>query len=282
MRNDNSCYLDSKNLKLYLNQISKFPLLTQEEEKKLGFLIQKGDKDALEKLIESNLRFVVSYVKKYRGLGLSLLDLINEGNLGLIEAAKRYNPKKNVKFISYAVWWIRQAIIQALTQYSRVYHIPQKLADKTFEMKKVKARLKKELGREPRREEIAASMKLPAQHIEDLEIMGKKNISLSDKNFDNNMEIGDMIGDSLIPSVEYQIIKNSIQKQIRKMLNKLDEKESLVLELRFGLEDDKQYTLQEIGNRLNLSRERIRQIEKKAIRKLAQSHKIQQLRGYLN
>jgi len=282
MKNYNDTYLDSKNLKIYLNQISKFSLLTQEEEKKLGLLIQKSDKEALKKLIESNLRFVVSYVKKYRGLGLSLLDLINEGNLGLIEAARRYDPKKNVKFISYAVWWIRQAVIQALSKYSRIYHIPQKLADQISEMKKVKARLKRKLGREAKREEIASSMKLPTQYVEELEIMGRKDISLNDTIFDDNMEIGNRIADSITPSVEYQIIKNSIQGQIRKMIKKLDGKESLVLKLRFGLDDDKQCTLQEIGNRLNLSRERIRQIEKKAMQKLAQSHRIQQLRGYLN
>jgi len=282
MKNYNDTYFDSKNLKIYLNQISKFSLLTQEEEKILGLLIQKGDKEALKKLIESNLRFVVSYVKKYRGLGLSLLDIINEGNLGLIEAARRYDPKKNVKFISYAVWWIRQAVIQALSKYSRIYHVPQKLADQISEMKKVKARLKRKLGREAKREEIASSMKLPAQYIEELEIMGRKDISLNDTIFDDNIEIGDRITDSITPSVEYQIIKNSIQGQIRKMIKELDGKESLVLKLRFGLDDDKQCTLQEIGNRLNLSRERIRQIEKKAMLKLAQSHRIQQLRGYLN
>jgi len=123
----------SKDLKHYLEQISRFPPLSQEEEKRLGELIQKGDKQALRKLIESNLRFVVSYVKKYRGMGLSLPDLINEGNLGLIEAAKRFDPKRKVKFISYAVWWIRQAIIHALTHYSRIYHLPQKISDQISE-----------------------------------------------------------------------------------------------------------------------------------------------------
>lgn len=282
MRDDSRDYLDSKNLKLYLDQISRFPILTQIEEKKLGKIIQKGNKEALRKLIEANLRFVVTYVKKYRGMGLSLHDLINEGNLGLIEAAKRFDPNRNVKFISYAVWWIRQAIIHALTQYSRIYHIPQKVSDQISEMKRVAAHLKKELGREPTREEIARRIGITSEDVEDMEILAEKKISLSDKYFDEDVEVGDRIKDTLSPSVEYQIIKNSIQDQIRQLLEKLEEKEALVLKLRFGLDDDIPRTLQEIGDMLNLTRERIRQIEQKAMRKLARSHRLQQLRGYIN
>jgi RNA polymerase primary sigma factor len=274
--------LDAKNLKLYLDQISKFPTHTEEEEKKLGELIRKGDRDALKQLIEANLRFVVSYVKKYRGMGLSLLDLINEGDVGLIEAAQRFNPHRNVRFISYAVWWIRQAIIHALTSYSRIYNIPQKLSDQISQMKKKAELLKSELGREPTREEIAQSMGLTVEDIEDLEIIAEKDISLSDKYHDEDLEVGEKISDSLSPSVEYQIIKSSIQHQIRDLLGELDEKEALVLKLRFGLDDDESRILQEIGNKLNVTRERIRQIEQKAMRKLARSHRLQQLRGYLN
>lgn len=275
--------LDYKNLKLYLKQIARYPQLSLEQEKELGRLIQEGDKDALKRMIEANLRFVVSYVKKYQGMGLGLLDLINEGNLGLIEAAKRFDPNRNVKFISYAVWWIRQAVIHALSQYSRIYHIPQKLSDQISEMKKVRSRLKKELGREPTREDIARQMKLTQEDIEDLELLGKQNVSLSDRYFDDDStEIGDKIKDTLSPSVEYQIIKGSIEYQIREILKELDEKEALVLKLRFGLGDDKPRTLQEIGDMLNLTRERIRQIEKKAMRKLGRADKLKQLRGYLN
>ena len=275
--------LDSKNLKLYLQQIAKFSQLTADQEKELGRRIQNGDKDALKKMIEANLRFVVSYVKRYKGMGLGLLDLINEGNLGLIEAAKRFDPNRNVKFISYAVWWIRQAVIHALSQYSRIYNIPQKLSDQISEMRRVSSRLKKELGYEPTREEIAQQMKIAPEEIEDLELLGRQNVSLSDKYFDDEtIEIGDRIRDTLSPSVEYEIIKGSIENQIREILKGLDEKEALVLKLRFGLADDKTHTLQEIGDKLKLTRERIRQIEKKALRKLARSHKLKQLRGYLN
>jgi len=282
MKDNYKGYIDLKNLRLYLNQISKFPTISQEEEKRLGERIQKGDENALEKLIESNLRFVVSYVKKYRGMGIGVFDLINEGNLGLIEAAKRFDPSRNVKFISYAVWWIRQAIILALTRYSRAYHIPQKIFNKISGMKKKAAALKAELGRDPTREEIAKRMLMTTDEIEDLEILDEKDVSLSAKYLDESVEMKDKIKDSLTPSVEYQIIKNSIQQQIREKLGELDEKEALVIKLRFGLSDDRPRTLQEIGNMLNLSRERIRQIEQKAMRNLARSHRLQQLRGYLN
>lgn len=282
MRDNYEDSLEAKNLKRYLEKIAKFHLLTPEEEKELGRQIQDGDKDALKRLTESNLRFVVSYVKKYRGMGLSLLDLINEGNLGLIEAAKRFDPDKNVKFISYAVWWIRQAVIHALSKYSRIYHLPQKLSDQISEMNKVRAQLKKKLNREPTRQELADKMKTSPETIEDLEILNSRNISLSDRYNDDDVELGDRISDSITPSVEYQIVKSSIQEQIRSMLNELDEKESLVLKLRFGLLRDRAHTLQEIGDQLNLTRERIRQIEKKAMRKLSHSRKLQQLRGYLN
>lgn len=282
MRGKYKEFFDFKNLRLYMNQISKFPALTQEDEKRLGNRIQKGDNQALQELIVSNLKFVVSYVKKYRGMGIGMFDLINEGNLGLIEAAKRFDPDRNVKFISYAVWWIRQAIIHALTRYSRAYHLPQKLSAKISEMKRKVAGLKTELSREPTREETAKKMGITKNEVEDLEILDEKDVSLSDKYFEEGVEIEDRIHDDLTPSVEYQIIKNSIQQQIRGMLGELDDKEANVIKLRFGLDDDKARTLQEIGDMLNLSRERIRQIEQKAMRKLARSRRLQQLRGYLN
>ncbi|MDH4271981.1 MAG: RNA polymerase sigma factor RpoD/SigA [Candidatus Aminicenantes bacterium] len=275
-------FLDSRNLKVYLGQIAKFPVHTEEEEKELGRRAQKGEKEALRSLVEANLRFVVSYVKKYRGMGLSMLDLINEGNLGLIEAAKRFDPGRNVRFISYAVWWIRQAVIHALTQSSRVYKLPQKLSDQISLMKKKIAELKTEHGREPTREEIAACMGITQDDVEDLMILAEKDIHLSDRLADSDLEVEGQIEDSKTPPVEYQIVKSSIQQQIRDILEELDEKEATVLKLRFGLDDDRPQTLQEIGDRLSLTRERIRQIEQKAMRKLSRSHQVQQLRGYLN
>jgi RNA polymerase primary sigma factor len=275
-------FLDSRNLKHYLEEIAKFPPLTEDEEKKLGERVRHGDKDALQSLIKANLKFVVSYVKKYRGMGLSMLDLINEGNVGLIEAARRFDPTRNVRFISYAVWWIRQAIVHALSQYSHIYNIPQKLSDQISLMKKKTAALKTALGREPTREEIAGALGISETDVEDLELLEERNVSLSDKRSDEDFEIEDRISDGEAESVEYQIIKSSAQHQIREMLAVLDEKEETVIKLRFGLDDDRPMTLQEIGDRLRLTRERIRQIEQKAMRKLSRSKKLQQLRGYLN
>jgi RNA polymerase primary sigma factor len=274
--------IDSRNLKHYLEEIAKFPALTEEEEKKLGERIRQGDKEALQSLIKSNLKFVVSYVKKYRGMGLGLLDLIDEGNVGLIEAAKRFDPGRGVRFVSYAVWWIRQAIFHALTLYSRIYNIPQKLSDQISLMKKKTAELKADLGRDPTREEVAKAMGILETDLEDLEILGERNLSLSEKVNDDDLEVEDRISDAGSPSVEDQIIKASVQQQIREILGELDEKEALVLKLRFGLDDDRPRTLQEIGARMKLTRERIRQIEQKAMRKLSRSHTLQHLKGYLN
>jgi RNA polymerase primary sigma factor len=275
-------FFDSRNIKHYLEEIAKFPALTDEQEKELGERIRKGDQEALQALVKSNLKFVVSYVKKYRGMGLGLLDLIDEGNIGLIEAAKRFDPSRNVRFVSYAVWWIRQAIIHALTMYSRITRIPQKLADQISQMKKKTAELKTVLGREPTRDETARAMGLTETDVEDLEILAERNVSLSDPVNDDEMEVEDRLSDPASPPVEYQIIKASVQQQIRETLGELDEKEALVIRLRFGLEDDRPRTLQEIGQQLKLTRERIRQIEQKAMRKLGRSHKLQHLRGYLN
>jgi RNA polymerase primary sigma factor len=279
---DSHDFLDSRNLRHYLEEISKFPTVSEGEEKKLGERIRRGDRDALQSLIQANLRFVVSYVKKYRGMGLSILDLINEGNVGLIEAAKRFDPSRNVRFVSYAVWWIRQAIVHALSRYSRIYHIPQKLSDQISHMKRKAAELKTGLGREPTREEIARAMGLGESEIEDLEILAERNLSLSDRFHEDDFEFEDRISDPDTPPVEYEVIKTAIQQQIRDILGELDEKEALVLKLRFGLDDDRARTLQEIGDQLGLSRERVRQIEQKAMRKLGRSQKLQQLRGYLN
>lgn len=274
--------LDSKNLQLYLAQISKFPLFSEEQEKALGERIQGGDREALKRLVEANLRFVVAFVKKYRGMGIGFLDLINEGNVGLIEAARRFDPKRGVRFISYAVWWVRQAVVHALSHGSRIYNIPQKLSDQISLMKRRKEELKAELGREPERDEVARVLGLEPVEVEDLELLAERNISLSDRYGRDDLEVEERISDEARPSVEDEVIHSSIQGQVREILGGLDEKEALVLKLRFGLDDDRPRTLQEIGAILNVTRERVRQIEQKAKRKLAQSDTLRQLRGYLN
>lgn len=274
--------LEARSLQRYLEQISRFPVLSDEEEKELGQRVQQGDREALQRLVESNLRFVVNYAKKYRGMGLSLLDLIHEGNLGLIEAARRYDPSRGVRFISYAVWWIRQAILHALTQNVRAFHLPQKLSDQISLMRRKEAELKAKLGREPTREEVAEACDLTPEEVDDYRILGERNVSLSDHLPDSDQEVEETLKDEVVPSVEYQIIKRAIEQQLREIINELDEKEALVLRLRFGLDDNRPMTLQEIGDLLKLTRERIRQIELKAKQKLARSQRLQQLRGYLN
>lgn len=282
MTGDND-FLESRNLKHYLEQISKYPAFSEKEERILGERIREGDAESLEKLIKANLRFVVSYAKKYRGMGLSLLDLIHEGNVGLIEAARRFDPSKKVRFISYAVWWIRQAIIHALSHYSRAYNIPQKISDAVSLMKKKRIALKAALGREPTRQEIAREMDLDEAEIEELELLEERNLSLSEgQGLEDDFNVESRLYDANEPSVEYQVIKASIEQQLREIISQLDEKEQIVLKLRYGLEDDRPKTLQEIGNMVGLTRERIRQIEQKAMHKLARSQKLQQLRGYLN
>lgn len=274
--------LDARNLKHYLEEIARFPILTEAEERALGEKVRQGDQDALQTLVLSNLRFVVSYVKKYRGMGLSLLDLINEGNIGLIEAARRFDPSRGVRFVSYAVWWIRQSIAHALTLYSRIFNIPQKLADQISLMKRKTAELKAELGREPVREELARALGVSEADLDDLRLLDGRNLSLSDKGRADDLEVEDRISDPDAPSVESGIIRAFAQQQVRDILGDLDDKEALVLKLRFGLDDDRPLTLQEIGDRLKLTRERIRQIEQKAMRKLSRNQKLQHLRGTLN
>jgi RNA polymerase primary sigma factor len=274
--------LDSRALRRYLDDISRFEPLDESREKALGERIHQGDEAALQSLVQSNLRFVVSYVKRYQGMGLGLLDLIHEGNLGLIEAARRFDPKRNVKFISYAVWWIRQAVIHALTQSQRIAHVPQKLSDQILQMKRRVVHLKSELGRDPTREETAARMGLGPQDIEDLEMLVERDVSLSDSFNDDDMKMEEKLSDDVTPSIEDQIVRRSILGQLRDVLSELEEKEALVLKWRFGLDDDQPLTLQEIGDRLHLTRERIRQIEQKAMGKLRRSSRLQQLRGYLN
>ncbi|MBN2198594.1 MAG: RNA polymerase sigma factor RpoD/SigA [Candidatus Aminicenantes bacterium] len=275
-------FVDSKSLKHYLEEIAKFPPISDAEEQELGRSIRRGDESAKRRLVEGNLKFVVSYVKKYAGMGLSLLDLINEGNLGLMEAARRYDVDRGVKFITYAVWWIRQAVIHALTHNSRIYSLPQKLSDRISMMRKKKEKLKTKLDREPTREEVAESMGLTPLEVADLEILAEKGVSLSDHMGSDELTVEERLGDQTEPSVEDKLVKASLETSVHEMLEGLEGKEALVLKWRFGLDGLPPRTLQKIGEELKLTRERVRQIERKAMRKLAQSQKVRQLRGYLN
>jgi len=273
----------SESLKKYLKEIAKFPRITVEEERRLGDLIRKGNQPALQKLVEANLRFVVSYAKRYRGCGLSFLDLINEGNIGLIEAAKRYDPKKNVKFITYAVWWIRQSVIHALSESSGAFRLPQKQANLLYRIGKTQSSMTTELARLPTNEELADRMEVSVEEITNLLQVSDENISLSaiiDEEHD--FRLSDKIEQTVIPSADKVLVRQAMRNQLRSALGELDEKEGRVIRLRFGLDGDEPRTLKEIGEMLNLSRERIRQIEVQALEKLRRSAKFQMLRVYLN
>ena len=273
----------SESLKKYLKEISRLPRVTVEEERELGHKIQKGDARALRRLVEANLRFVVSYAKRYRGCGLSFLDLINEGNIGLIEAAKRFDPDKGVKFITYAVWWVRQAIIHALSDQSGAFRLPQKQANLLYRIGKAQANLRSELKRTPTSEEIATKMAVTVEEVNNLLQVSDDNISLSaiiDEEHD--FHLSDKLEQETIPAADLVLLKTSLKGLLRNALTELDPKEEKVLRLRFGLDGTDPKTLKEIGEMMNLSRERIRQIEAQALEKLNRSQKCQQLRGYLN
>ena len=273
----------SQSLKKYLQEISKLPRITADEEKRLGAKIRKGDKEALRKLVEANLRFVVSFAKKYRGCGLSFLDLINEGNIGLIEAAKRFDPKKNVKFITYAVWWVRQSIIHALSDQSGAFRLPQKQANLLYRIGKTISTLTLELERPPTTDEIAARLEIPVEEVLSLLRVADDNVSLSTViDEEHDFHLSDKLEQEMMPSADLVLLRSSLKTLLHAALDELDPKEEKVVKLRFGLGGEEPKTLKEIGEMMNLSRERIRQIEAQALDKLNRSQKCQQLRGYLN
>lgn len=273
----------SETLKKYLQEISRLSRVTPQEEKDLGRQIQGGDEDALRILVEANLRFVVSFAKKYRGCGLSFLDLINEGNIGLIEAAKRFDPKKNVKFITYAVWWVRQSIIHALSDQSGAFRLPQKQANLLYRIGKTISKLTIKLQRNPTVEQIAEVMKVSASEVTALLQVSDDNVSLSTViDEEHDFHLADKLEQKMMPSADSVLMKSSMKIHLTRALEELDTKEEKVIKLRFGLGGAEPKTLKDIGGMMGLSRERIRQIEAQALQKLNRSQKCQQLRGYLN
>ncbi len=272
-----------ESLRKYLKEIARLPRITVEEERDLGRKIQKGDRAAMQKLVEANLRFVVSFAKRYRGCGLSFLDLINEGNVGLIEAAKRFDPTKNVKFITYAVWWIRQSIIHALSDQSGPFRLPQKQANLLYRIGKTQSALMSELQRRPSVEEIAEAMDVDPEDVTTLLQVSDENISLSEViDEEHEFHLSDKLEQEVIPSADAVMLRGALKTHMRAALADLDDKERRVILLRYGLTGEEPKTLKEIGEVMNLSRERIRQIEAQALRKLHRSSKCQQLRSYLN
>jgi RNA polymerase primary sigma factor len=270
-------------LRLYLKEISRFPQLTPEEEQKLGERVQNGDEEAFRKLIESNLRFVVAMAKKYARSGYPLHELINEGNMGLIEAASRFDPSRGVRFITYASWWIRQAILAAIAHYGQAFNLPPKLKHELYRFESRVARLTQELGHRPTVDEISRELGMKEEDVRDMMEGPPTEVSLSTPvGEQDETHLEDLIRDPAVTPVDEILIARSLEEQLQTLLSQLDEKERLIIERRFGLGNDEPQTLAEIGSELHLSRERIRQIEERAIGKLRRSQRAKQLAGYLN
>lgn len=279
-RKGNAEYHNS--LSAYLKQISGIPLLTREEEVAIARKIREGDEKALNELVKRNLRYVVSVSNMYRGCGLLLNDLISEGNIGLIQAAKRFDPDKGVKFITYAVWWIRQAIMHALAEQSGTVRLPIKQAGVLYKIGEEFKKFFHSHGREPSSNELAEILGVSVDDIETIMRVYRTYLSLDTPlKDDDETSYLDLIESQNMPTVEENILKASLSEEIEEILEELSDREKNVLRLRFGFEGVPQ-TLEEIGKAMGLSRERIRQIENKAKNKLRSRARIKALRDYLN
>ncbi|NLD93134.1 MAG: sigma-70 family RNA polymerase sigma factor [Fibrobacter sp.] len=268
-------------LALYLREIGKNKSLTLEDEAKLAVKIRKGDKRALEKLVNANLRFVVSVARNYQNQGLPLSDLINEGNLGLIRAAKRFDEKKNFKFISYAVWWIRQAILQALAEQSRIIKLPLNRVGTIHKIGKMQSKLEQKFRRLPNVEELAEELKIDISEVQETIKIGNSHMSLdAPLQHGEDSRLMDVLQDEdqLLP--DNGLMEVSLQDEISKTLDTLSEREKEVVRLYFGIGEETSHTLEEIGQRFNLTRERARQIKEKALRRLKHSSRSKRLLAY--
>jgi RNA polymerase primary sigma factor len=276
---------EAETLRAYLQEIARLPRLTHDEERALATRIQQGhDDDALKRLVEANLRFVVSYVKRYRGLGIGFLDLIHEGNLGLLEAARRFDPERNVKFITYAVWWVRQAIMHALSDQRRAFALPAKLSAVASRFGQEVSDLATRLDHPPSADEIAADLDISRAEAEALQFVAGEDVSLSDPvgPDDDSRELGETLPQHMVPPVEDALLREALLSQLDAALADLEPKEREVMALRFGLRGEEPKTLQEIGERLGISRERVRQLEARAKEKLRLGTKAGELRSHLN
>jgi len=273
---------DTPSLEKYLHEIGKEDLLTADEEVELAKLIGKGDLSALHKLVRANLRFVVSVSKQYQNQGLSLPDLINEGNLGLIKAANRYDETRGFKFISYAVWWIRQSILQALAEQSRIVRLPLNRISSINKINKAFAKLEQEFERQPTEEEIAQEMEVAPEEIKDLINSNSRHISMdAPLNPDDDTDLYDVFLNNDSPSPDKNLIVESLRKEIERSLAVLSQREADVLRLYFGLNDKLPHTLEEIGEIFYLTRERVRQIKETAIKRLKESTRNDVFKDYL-
>ncbi len=274
---------EDRSLDLYLREIGSTPLINASEEVRLARLIRTGDKLALEKLTKANLRFVVSVAKNYQNQGLSLADLINEGNIGLIKAAKRFDETRGFKFISYAVWWIRQAILQALAEQSRIVRLPLNRVGTLHKIGKVSSSLEQTYGRNPSPDEIAKELELSENEVADTLKISNSHLSLDQPfSVSEDNSLIDILEDEFQPGPDEALLDMSLRVEIDKALDTLTAREAEVINLYFGLNAEKALTLEEIGARFNLTRERVRQIKEKAIRRLRHASRSRSLRAYLS
>jgi len=273
---------ESQSLDKYLQEIGKVDLLTPEQEIELAVRIKKGDQQAMELLTKANLRFVVSVAKQYQNQGLSLGDLINEGNLGLIKAAKRFDETRGFKFISYAVWWIRQSILQALAEQARIVRLPLNRVGALNKIGKAYSNLEQEFEREPNAAELANELDMDVSEVADALKISGRHISM-DAPFTQGEEnrLLDVIQNDDQPTPDFTLMTESLKAEIDRALASLSEREAEVIKLYFGLNKEHSLTLEEIGERFNLTRERVRQIKEKAIRRLRRASRSKSLRAYL-
>ncbi len=283
---DDQVYLDDiadDSVRLYLREIGKIPLLTADEELALAQKVVSGDKKAKDKMAEANMRLVVSIAKRYVGRGLDLLDLIQEGNTGLLRAVEKFDPDKGFKFSTYATWWIRQAITRAIADQARTIRIPVHMVETINKLLRTQRRLTQELNREPTNEEIAEAMEIDVDKVEHI-MKIKQDISSLDASVRDDEEdsvLGDFIEDEDTISPEESATNQLLKEHVNDMLGVLTEREQKIIKLRFGLEDGKSHTLEEVGQEFNVTRERIRQIEAKALAKLRKHRDAKKLHDYI-
>ena len=269
-------------VRMYLREIGKIPLLTFDEELDLAKKILEGDEDAKKKLAESNLRLVVSIAKKYVGRGMLFLDLIQEGNMGLIKAVEKFDYTKGFKFSTYATWWIRQAITRAIADQARTIRIPVHMVETINKLIRTSRHLLQQLGREPTPEEIAEEMEIPVEKVAEIQKIAQDPVSLETPiGEEDDSHLGDFIQDEDSPAPHDAASYTLLKEQLEEVMSTLTPREAKVLKLRFGLEDGKSRTLEEVGSQFNVTRERIRQIEAKALRKLRHPSRSKKLRDYM-
>jgi RNA polymerase primary sigma factor len=269
--------------RMYLKDLARFPQLTPEQEHELAVQVRAGDEDAFRRLVESNLRFVVAMAKKYSRSGYPLHELINEGNLGLIEAANRFDPERGVRFITYASWWVRQAILAAIAHYGQVFRVPPKLKHELYRFQTRVAHLTQDLGHKPSIEEISRNLEMSEAGVRAMQEGVPAEVSLeAPMGSDGEMRLQDVIEDESIIPIDDVLIRESFDEQLHGLLEQLDDKERTIIKRRFGFDGRDAETLAEIGTDMKLSRERIRQIEERALMKLGRTQRARQLLGYLN